>query len=216
MPSVVLVSSPKGGVGKSSIARNLLVSAAQAGRSIIGLDLDAQRTTTTWAKRRENVRKVMPTLPAVPVIFHPLEEWRSGLREAKAAASDLVVVDTPPSVELNVSAIAAVAAIADLTLVPSLPSQDDLDSVGPWMKQLRESQRRAAFVLNRANARTRSYTSMRTKMLGIGAVCPTEVPTLEEIMMASSKGLGVPDMTKARSAETFQGLWHFVCLEIGL
>ena len=57
---------------------------------------------------------------------------------------------------------------------------------------------------------------MRTKMLGIGGVCPTEIPTLEEIMMPWSKGLGVLDMNKALSAETFQGLWHFVCLEIGL
>jgi len=201
-------------VGKSSIARNLLVSAAQAGRSVIGLDLDAQRTTTTWAKRRENVRKVMPTLPAVPVIFHPLEEWRSGLREAKAAASDLVVVDTPPSVELNPPAILGLSGASTLVLVPCQQTQDDIDSVGPWMAGLREASIPAVFVLNRATRRARSFGSARTRLLAYGPVCPVEVPMLEEIHLTAAKGLGVMDLQKAACAEVFDGLWRFVQWEM--
>src|SRR5215212_8883925 len=114
--SVVMLSSPKGGVGKSSISRNLLVSAAQAGRSVVGLDLDAQKTLTTWAERRERVRTAMPGLPAIPVVAATLDEWRAGLKQARATGADIVVVDTPPSIELNVAAIAALSAAADLTL----------------------------------------------------------------------------------------------------
>ena len=216
MPSVVMLSSPKGGVGKSSISRNLLVSAAQAGRSVVGLDLDAQKTLTTWAERRERVRTALPGLPVIPVVVSTLDEWRAGLKQARATGADIVVVDTPPSIELNVAAIAALSAAADLTLVPSLPTQDDVDSTAPWMARLRGGNAKAAFVLNRANARTKSYTAMRAKLLGFGPLCPMEIPTLEEIHTAAGKGLGVLDLTKATSTDTFQGLWNYVCLEVGL
>src|SRR5215217_7571870 len=166
--SVVMLSSPKGGVGKSSISRNLLVSAARAGRSVVGLDLDAQKTLATWSERRERVRSSVPGIPAIPVVTATLEEWRAGLKQARATGADIVVVDTPPSIELNVAAIAALSAAADLTLVPSLPTQDDVDSTAPWMARLRGGNAKAAFVLNRANARTKSYTAMRAKLLGFG------------------------------------------------
>lgn len=216
MPSVVMLSSPKGGVGKSSISRNLLVSAAQAGRKVAGLDLDAQKTLATWAERRERVRSSLPGLPAVPVVAASLDEWRTGLKQAKALGVDLVVVDTPPSVELNVAALAALSASVDLTLVPSLPTQDDLDSTAPWMARLRGGNTKAAFVLNRANTRTKSYTEIRARLLTYGPLCPMEIPTLEEIPVASGKGLGVMDLSKAKSADTFSGIWSYVCLEVGL
>jgi chromosome partitioning protein len=118
MPSVVMLSSPKGGVGKSSISRNLLVSAARAGRSVVGLDLDTQKTLTTWAERRERVCTALPGVPAIPVVAATLDEWRTGLKQARATGADIVAVDTPPSIELNVAAIAALSAAADLTLGP--------------------------------------------------------------------------------------------------
>jgi chromosome partitioning protein len=215
MPSVIMLSSPKGGVGKSSISRNLLVSAAQAGHRVVGVDLDAQKTLTTWADRRERVRGSLPGLPHIPVVTASLDEWRAALKQAKAGRVDIIVVDTPPSIELNVAAIAALSAMVDLTLVPSLPTQDDLDSTAPWMTRLREGKAKAAFVLNRANTRTKSYTEIRAKLLSFGPLCPMEIPTLEEIPVASSKGLGILDMTRAKSADTFSGLWNYVRLEIG-
>jgi chromosome partitioning protein len=211
-----MLSSPKGGVGKSSISRNLLVSAARAGRSVTGLDLDAQKTLTTWVERRERLRRSAPALPAVPVVTASLDDWRAGLKQARASGADLIVVDTPPSIELNVAAITALTASVDLTLVPSLPTQDDVDSTAPWMARLRGGNAKAAFVLNRANARTKSYTAMRVKLLGFGPLCPMEIPTLEEIHTAAGKGLGVLDLTRATSSETFEGLWKYVCLEVGL
>ncbi len=213
---VVMLSSPKGGVGKSSISRNLLVSAARAGRSVVGLDLDAQKTLATWSERRERVRSSVPGIPAVPVVTATLEEWRAGLKQARATGADVIVVDTPPSIELNVAAIAALSASVDLTLVPSVPTQDDLDSTAPWMARLRGTDTKAAFVLNRANVRTKSYTEIRVQLLEVGPLCPMEIPMLEEIPSAAGKGLGILDLTKTKSADTFKGLWRYVCLEVGL
>jgi chromosome partitioning protein len=203
-------------VGKSSVACNLLASGAQAGHAVIGLDLDSQETLMTWARRREKVRAAMPGLPAIPVIAKPLEDWREGLTEAKATGAALVVIDTPPSIELNGPAIAALSQAATLTLVPSAPTQIDFDSTGPWMTELRQGKTHASFVLNKANARTKSYTTIRAKMLAMGALCPMEIPTLEEVHTATAKGLGVLDLAKAKSADTFEGLWNYVRLELRL
>jgi len=70
--------------------------------------------------------------------------------------------------------------------------------------------------LNRANRRTKSFSSIQTKLLAIGPLCPIDIPHLEEIHFAASKGLGVADLTKAVSRETFDGLWSFIAREAGL
>ena len=57
---VVVLCSPKGGTGKSSLARHLLVSAAQDGRQAIGLDFDKQDTLAKWQVRRDKTRVTYP------------------------------------------------------------------------------------------------------------------------------------------------------------
>jgi chromosome partitioning protein len=94
--------------------------------------------------------------------------------------------------------------------------QDDVDSTAPWMRKLLIAKARGIFVLNRANRRTKSYSTIQTKLLAVGPLCPLEIPHLEEIHFAASKGLGVADLSKATSRETFDGLWSFVARETGL
>ena len=43
---------PKGGTGKTTIAAHLLVSAAKAGRTVLGVDFDPQGTLVRWSKER--------------------------------------------------------------------------------------------------------------------------------------------------------------------
>src|SRR5215217_6804886 len=107
MSVVVLLSSPKGGVGKSSLSRNILASAAQVGKRVVGIDLDQQSTLKTWSERRDRARNAIPGLPPVPVIFANLSDWRPALKKANGA--DLIVVDTPPSIEVNTPAITALS-----------------------------------------------------------------------------------------------------------
>ncbi len=216
MAAVVLLSSPKGGVGKSSLSRNILASAAQAGKRAGGIDLDQQSTLKTWSERRERARSAIPGLPSVSVIAAPLTGWREALKQASASKPDLIVIDTPPSVEQNTPAIAALSDAATLVLVPCQPMQDDVDSTAPWMRKLLASNTRAIFVLNRANQRTKSFSSIQTKLLAFGPLCPVNIAHLEEIHFAAGKGLGVADLTKAVSRETFDGLWNFVAREAGL
>ena len=212
---IIMLSSPKGGVGKSSLARNILVLAARAGHRPIGVDFDQQATLATWAQRRERVRVTIPEVSPIPVVTAALDDWRSTLREVRSSDNDIVVLDTPPSIELNLSAIVSLSRETNLILVPCQQTQDDVDSAAPWMKRLLEAGVRASFVLNRSNRRAKSFGSIRAKLLTVGPVCPVEVPQLEEIPLASGKGLGVMDLTRPGSGETFESLWSYVTREIG-
>jgi chromosome partitioning protein len=216
MSIVVLLSSPKGGVGKSSLSRNILASAAQAGKRVVGIDIDQQSTLKTWSERRERARVAIPGLPLIPVFAAPLSSWREALKKAQAEKPDLIVIDTPPSVEQNTPAIVSLSDVATIVLVPCQPMQDDVDSTAPWMRKLLSANARGIFVLNRANRRTKSYSTIQTKLLAVGPLCPLEIPHLEEIHFAAGKGLGVADLSKATSRETFDGLWNFVARETGL
>ncbi|MFC7556822.1 ParA family protein [Pseudoroseomonas wenyumeiae] len=90
----ILISSPKGGSGKSVLARHLLVSAAQAGLRSVGLDFDRQQTLTKWSARRALTRNAFPDFAEVPVQPVVLQDWRSSLRQAQGY--ELAIMDTPP------------------------------------------------------------------------------------------------------------------------
>ncbi len=213
---IIMLSSPKGGVGKSSLARNILVLAARSRRLVAGIDFDQQATLATWAQRRERVRSAIPEVSSISVEPYALGDWRSALQKVRSTDAEIVVIDTPPSIELNLTAIVSLSRETDLILVPCQQTQDDVDSAGPWMTRLLKTSVRASFVVNRSNRRAKSFCAIRAKLLSIGPVCPVDVPQLEEISLAAGKGLGVMDLTRPNSGETFDNLWSFVMREIGL
>lgn len=211
---LILVASPKGGVGKSCLCRNILVSAAKDGIRVLGVDLDQQQTLAKWHARRERVRQTFPDCAEVSVMVVPVAEWRTAIKAAEGY--DLVVIDTPPNIEAQYGAALSLCSAADFVLVPTGATQDDVDSCAPWMKVLVDAEIPASFVLNKANRRVKSYETIRAKLLQVGSLCPVEVPTLEDIHVSAGKGLAVPDFTNAKAAATFEALWCYVGREAGL
>jgi chromosome partitioning protein len=210
----ILISSPKGGSGKSVLARHLLVSAAQAGLKPFGLDFDRQQTLTKWAARRDKTREAFPDFAATPIEAAELQDWRGAL--LRRNGYDLTIMDTPPSVEDHLPAIDGLGLAADLILVPAVCTQDDVEAVGPWIRMLTDKGFRAAVVLNRANRRTSSFARMRGALIKAGPVCPTEIPQLEDIHVPSIKGLTLLDYSKSRGIAPFEEIWTYVRREIGL
>src|SRR3954469_5306892 len=80
---ILLISSPKGGSGKSILSRHLLVSAAQAGIHVIGLDFDRQQTLAKWAARRNRTREAFPDFADTVVEAVSLQDWRGALRRTQ-------------------------------------------------------------------------------------------------------------------------------------
>lgn len=215
MGKVILVSSPKGGSGKSVLARHILVSARQAGIDAIGIDFDRQGTFDKWGQRREATRATFPEFAAVEVKAARLQDWRSGLQLTEKA--DLAVIDTPPSIEDHLAAIAQLAEAADLIVIPAVCTQDDIDSVIPWVEVLKQKKaQKAVIVLNRANRRTTSFARIRGRLIKISDVCPVEIPLLEDVHVPSSKGLTLLDYTKSRGQEPFEEVWAYIKRQIDL
>jgi chromosome partitioning protein len=208
------VCSPKGGVGKTTLARSLLVAAAQAGITAVGLDFDRQASLSKWAARRERTRMSFPDFVAVKVQEADLHDWRGALK--RVADSQLVVIDTPPSVEDHLAAIQGLCKGAAFVLIPTGYTQDDLDSVMPWMQSVQGFGARAAFCINRANRRTKIFAQSRARMIKIGAVCPVEIPLLEDIHAHSESGMTVLDIAKSRGLQPLEAVWDFVRREAGL
>jgi chromosome partitioning protein len=209
---VLLISSPKGGSGKSVLSRHILVSAAQTGIKAIGLDFDRQQTLAKWAARRARTREAFPDF--VDTIVEPvsLQDWRGALR--KAEGYQLAILDTPPSVEDHLPAIDALGEAADFILIPAVCTQDDLESVAPWVKELARKGFNCSVILNRANRRTTSYARVRGALIKAGSVCPTELPQLEDIHVPSTKGLTLLDYSKSRGIEPFEEIWAYVRREV--
>jgi chromosome partitioning protein len=211
---VIVLSSPKGGTGKSSLARHLLVSAVQNGCEAVGLDFDRQGSFVKWQARREKTRVTYPNFVQTEVIQVDLRDWRAALTNARRRT--VVIVDTPPSVEDYIDSIYGLSKEADLVLIPTGTSIDDLDSVIPWMKALGERSVHAAFCLNKVNRRTNSFVKAKGRLLKMGAVSPVEIPTLEDIHVPAASGLSVLDHEKARGLEAFESLWDYVKREANL
>src|SRR5918997_1694731 len=165
---VLVLGGSKGGCGRSTVARNLLVAAGQVGVKAIGVDLDAQRTFRKWSDRRAATREKLPQVVATEVVASHVDQWSAIVRDI--AGHQLAVVDTAPGVEHNMADTMALCRDASFVLVPTSPSTDDLESVVPWFRNLTESGARGAFVLNRANRRTKSFAAARSALLRYGPV----------------------------------------------
>src|SRR5205085_1327803 len=116
MPVVIAFVSQKGGVGKSTLARALAVTAAGAGWKVKLIDLDPlQRTLVLWNKTRR-WNKIVPAIPVDTV-----DDFRKAI--ATSDQNTLLIFDTPGQVSQQIQEIAQ---SADLIVQPTGPGQDDL------------------------------------------------------------------------------------------
>jgi chromosome partitioning protein len=118
----VAVTINKGGQGKTTLTRSLATAAALTGTNVLVLDMDTQKNSTSWGKRRSNQHQK----PLPLVRFATELDLNEELERAKDAGCDFVIIDTPPG--RNSEAPAAVEC-ADLALIPFWNDQDSYDGV---------------------------------------------------------------------------------------
>ncbi len=143
MAVVITVAQQKGGAGKTLLAANLAATLA-GGRRVAALDIDPQRSLTRWHAMRAARRPP----PAATITLSNVSGWRlAGEIDRLRRTHDVLVVDSPPQVEID--AKLAVRA-ADLVLVPVQPSPPDLWAAEGTLALARDERRTALLVLNRA------------------------------------------------------------------
>jgi chromosome partitioning protein len=205
---ILIVSSPKGGVGKTFLSRNIAVAAAMAGLRVATVDLDKQRSLTKWYGRRPN--------DLAPINHFDAEITDSAEIIRGLDDFDLAVIDTPTAVEEYPADLERVLDAATYVLVPCQASKDDTESVVPWMEYLKSRNRPAAFVLNRIRRNTASMRNAKFALNRAGRLCPVEMPQAEDVVRAAEIGAGILEIKGALSAGEFQAVWEFVRSEMEL
>jgi chromosome partitioning protein len=130
---IILVTKLKGGSGATTTCRELIAAALHDGRKVAVIDLDGQGGLSRWWNRRTAPNAGGETQRATPDLLQLTAAQVPGAAKELRQRYDLVVIDSPPSVH---ETIRTVAAACDLALIPSRPTVDDLDAVGPIARLL--------------------------------------------------------------------------------
>lgn len=123
MAIIFSVVGQKGGTGKSMISRLLAVELVKRKKSVALVDLDiAQRTSAEWGEARK-INQLDLLDPAIEVLVIDADEEPDCRVSELANAFSVIILDAPGfSDELTVQ----IASQADLVVLPSGPSLDDL------------------------------------------------------------------------------------------
>jgi chromosome partitioning protein len=153
---IITIAQQKGGAGKTTLAAQLAVAFAAAGKRVAIVDIDPQASLADWYRLRNGAGV------RYPLDLSEVAGYRVSTELTRVKGShDIVVVDSPPHAETE--AKLAVRA-ADLVLVPVQLSPMDIWATGPTVQLARSAKVPLLVVLNRVPPRGNIVQIMRTKL----------------------------------------------------
>ncbi|HIC80896.1 MAG TPA: ParA family protein [Kiloniellaceae bacterium] len=189
----VLVANTKGGCGKTTVATHLAAVFANAGLRTALADADKQGSSLGWVKKRpEDAGAITPL------------DWRDGPGKMPKAV-DRLVIDSPAAMKMG--KIDDLLRIADVVVVPVLPSGFDVEATGDFLKRLdslkpiRKSKTAVAVVRNRVQLGTRSAAQLDSFMLGVGHVGVGRLRHRTVYTEIAGQGLSIFDLPGQRIEE---------------
>jgi chromosome partitioning protein len=191
----LLIFSGKGGVGKTTLARELAVAGALAGRRVALMDLDPQAGMTGWYARRAADTPIMIEAPRGHDLT-PLE----------AAGIDELVIDLPPGIPPYTRNLVTQASAV---LVPCRPSPDDLSAAAGVMDIL-EHAARWSFVLTQTLPRSRLTDGALRQLAALGRVAPVSLGLRQDYPLAAIEGQAAVEFSSTKSAEEIKQLRSYV------
>ena len=148
----VLITNSKGGCGKTTIATNLAAAFAAGGFKTALAEADPQRSCLTWLSQRPKSAAKIRGLDWVETAGAPP---KNTLR---------LVIDSSASVDMKLAK--DLVRMADVIVVPVLPSYFDQASTARYLakleelKPIRKNKRAVAVVRNRVRKRTRAAAQL--------------------------------------------------------
>lgn len=141
----------KGGVGKTTLAVTLAVQAELCGESAGVVDADPQATASGWSLARARSLAEGQKRKEIPVAAVPdAAALRRAVKDARADGFKWLFIDTPAGVsELPATA----ASLADLVLIPCVPSVFNMDALASTVKLVHSVQKPAFFIVNRGRSK---------------------------------------------------------------
>jgi chromosome partitioning protein len=180
----IVLASRKGGAGKTTLALHLAVEAERQGvGTVCMIDADPMEGggASSWRNRRDADRS--PHFLRIGP-----EGIAATLKKAEQAGVDLVVIDTPPAAT---GALEAIFRLADLIVMPVVPSPNDLAAIGGTLGLIVSAERPVMFVLSIAKPRTILTKQAMTALQRFGpdaSLAETIIQIREEYRSALIRG----------------------------
>lgn len=195
---IIVVTSQKGGSGKTTLCAHLAVEAERVGDSPAWLiDTDKQGTLSVWHDRRD-----AETPQRAEVSLSQLEGALSALASRGAA---YCFIDTPPTIsEQN----AAILEIADLVLIPVRPSPADLWAVAHTVALAQEAGKPFLFVITQAKVNASITAQTVAALSHHGRVAKTFIADRVPYAAAMTDGHSASELAgRGQAAQEIEGLW---------
>jgi chromosome partitioning protein len=198
---VVALCSQKGGSGKTTLAGHLAVQAELAGAGPVALvDTDPQGSLAAWWNARDQ------QTPAF--IATSLAELPADIERLRLEGCCLVVIDTPPAINM---AIQRVINVADLVVIPTRPSPHDLRAVAGTVEMVERAHRGMVFALNAVTLRAKITADAVVALSQHGTVAPVFVQQRVDFATSMVDGRTVCEVApEGRSAHEIQMLWDYL------
>ena len=202
---VVALLSQKGGPGKTTLAVNLAVAAAEQGLAAVIIDLDPQANAANWKDRRSTEN------PAV--VSAPPGRVRQTLEAAEQHGADFIVIDCPGKAD---STAIVAAQFADLVFIPVEAHMSNLETL-PGVRallQATQSKTPPVFVLiNKIHPSAKTQAETVKRMIAEiypFPVCPVHLSHLDLYATTQDSGQSVLEAEpKGRAAEEIRQLYKF-------
>jgi chromosome partitioning protein len=202
----IVITSQKGGSGKTTLAASLSVAAERAKNGpVVIIDTDPQNTLATWWNARD---AETPQLAQVT-----LRELPQKIADLAAAGFAYCFIDTPPALTEQSR---QVLKLADLVLIPTRPSPNDLWSLGATLDLVKQANAPFVFVLTQAKANARLTIQTVAALSDHGPVLQAVVHDRVDYAASMTDGRTVLEINPSGAAalET-EALWLLVRKKAG-
>jgi chromosome partitioning protein len=195
----IVVTSQKGGSGKTTLCAHLAVEAERAGDGPAWLiDTDRQGTLSVWHERR---KADTPQRAEVA-----LAQIKNGLALLAEHDVSYCFIDTPPAIS---NQNAAVLELADLVLIPVRPSPADLWAVSQTVALVQQVEKPFLFIITQAKANASITAQTVAALSHHGRVAKTFIADRVTYAAAMTDGHSAAESAaRSPAAREIAGLWE--------
>jgi chromosome partitioning protein len=198
---VLAMASQKGGSGKTTLSGHLAVQAQLAGAGpVVLIDIDPQGSLSDWWNERSSE---YPAFAQTTVA-----RLAADLEILRQQGFKLAMIDTPPAITM---AIQSVIAVAELIVIPTRPSPQDLRAVGATVDLCERAGKPLLFVVNAATPKAKITSEAAVALSQHGTVAPVTIHHRTDFAASMIDGRTVMEVdANGRSSQEVQALWTYI------